>query len=124
MLKDLQEILVNSTEVMSDPSRVFIGDPPSVTPLPYIVIRPIYISTDDRSLCGGAVGWNQQIGLYCVGASPEASARIALNVMRVIDGSYMSGSTLSTSLTYSGALVSGLYESLVNVSSTLSSLSL
>lgn len=83
--------------------------------LPYVVIRPLYVDQVSVALAGNAIASDDQFSLYCCGASVEASYNLAVLVMRELQGQPVGGTTLSTSSGYSGAEVSGHYETQVTV---------
>lgn len=93
-----------------------IGYAPTGAELPYAVHRPLYIDTDDsEALNGDAIVWDTQTAIYCCAASVEASFNLALSIMKTLQGARVAGTTLSTSMGYSGAQVEGHYESQVTV---------
>lgn len=84
--------------------------------LPYVVNRPLILQPEgELTLCGGAIGWDNQFTLYCAAGSPEASYNLAKMVMSLLQGKRVLDSTLATSMGYSGAPVEGHYESQVTV---------
>jgi hypothetical protein len=82
---------------------------------PYSVHRPLFVGGDVIALTGEVIDWDHQTTIYCCAASVEASYNLALAVMRALQGARVSGTTLSTSMGYSGAQVEGHYESQVTV---------
>ncbi|QKN87713.1 hypothetical protein IXEL_12 [Microbacterium phage Ixel] len=94
------------------------GYAPTGAHVPYTVQRPIIMAENERAVAGNGISWDQQMGLYACGASVEASYNLALDLMRAIDGKPSGGSTLSTSMGYSGAQVEGHYETQVTVQLT------
>lgn len=91
------------------------GYPGTGLQLPYVVNRPLYIDDSTVSVNGKAIDWDFQFSLYCAGASVEASFNLAVTVMAELQGQRVGGTTLSTSMGYSGAQVEGHYESQVTV---------
>jgi hypothetical protein len=91
------------------------GYAPAKAQLPYCVTRPLYIDPDSVALNGEALAWGNQYSVYCCGASVEASYNLAISVMKELQGAPVGGTTLSTSMGYSGAQVEGHYESQVTV---------
>lgn len=82
---------------------------------PYVVVRPMVVQTEDLALCGQALDWDFNFGLYCVGASVEASYNLAVMAMQALQGKRVGGSTLSCTMGYTGAQVESRYESQVTV---------
>lgn len=93
----------------------YIGYAPSGAELPYTVTRPLYIDDEAVAVDGSAINWDYQITLYACGASVEASFNLAVLLMNTLQGAYIGGTTLSTSMGYIGAMVEGHYESQVTV---------
>jgi hypothetical protein len=91
------------------------GYPITGQALPYVVSRPLAASTLEEAICGDAIDWDFQFTLYCAAASVEASFNLAVLVMAELQGARVGGTTLSTSMGYSGAQVEGHYESQVTV---------
>jgi hypothetical protein len=100
--------LLNNSGVTTYP-----GYAPTGATLPYVVHRPINFEPDDVAIAGPALGWDLQTGLYCAAGSVEASFNLALAVMMALQGVYVAGSTIITSMGYSGAQVEGHYTSQV-----------
>lgn len=96
---------------------VYSGYPDSGAMLPYIVHRPLLMDVQDAAICGDAISWDSQQAVYCCGGSVEAANNLSLLVMGALQGHRLSGSTLATSMSYSGAIVEGHYESQVTVQS-------
>jgi hypothetical protein len=84
-------------------------------PLPYTVHRPLIFGEADVSVAGVALDWDYQSSLYACAESVEASFNLAVLLMQALSGARVSGSTLSTSMGYSGAQVEGHYECQVTV---------
>ncbi|QKY80312.1 tail terminator [Microbacterium phage Mercedes] len=83
---------------------------------PFVVSRPLLAQDEvDRALSGDPIAWDTQFSLYCAGSSVEASYNVAIGVMQDLDGKWVGGTTLSTSMGYIGAVVEGHYESQVTV---------
>lgn len=80
---------------------------------PYVVVRPMTILPDAAALCGQAIDWDANYGLYCVGGSVEASYNLAVLVMQALQGARVGGSTLSCDMGYVGSLQEGQYETQV-----------
>jgi len=93
----------------------YMGYAPTSAQLPYVVHRPLVFNETDNSVAGIVIDLDAQFSLYCCGASVEASFNLALEVMRDLQGKRVGGTTLSTSMGYSGAPVEGHYESQVTV---------
>jgi hypothetical protein len=91
------------------------GYPATGAKLPYIVNRPMIISPELLAVSGDAVNWDFQWGVYCCGASVEASYNLARAVIQALQGTPLSGSTLSCSMGYVGAQVESHYESQVTL---------
>lgn len=92
------------------------GYAPTGAKVPYVVSRPLLFQDElDRALSGDPVAWDTQYSLYCAGGSVEASFNLAVLVMQELDGQYVAGTTLKTSMGYIGAQVEGHYESQVTV---------
>lgn len=83
--------------------------------LPYVVSRPLVILQDAVALAGNAIASDDQFSLYCCAGSVEASYNLAVMVMAELQGERVGGTTLSTSMGYTGAQVEGHYESQVTV---------
>ena len=82
---------------------------------PYYVIRPMATNPGELALCGQSLGWDFQFGVYCCGASVEASFNIAIDVMGALQGARVGDSTLSCSMGYVGSLQESHYETQVTV---------
>jgi len=89
------------------------GYAPTNAKVPYVVDRPLIIDHEDVALDGSAIGWDNQFALYCAAGSVEASLNLAKEVIIALQGKYVGGSTLDTSMGYSGAQVEGHYETQV-----------
>lgn len=86
--------------------------------LPYVVSRPSsLVDGEERAISGDSVAWDMQFMFYCCAASVEASYNLALQVIGNLDGVWVLGSTITTSIGYIGASVEGHYETLVTVQS-------
>ena len=94
---------------------VYPGYPPTGAQLPYVVHRPLLVDDLELALSGDAIDWDYQTTLYCCAASVEASINLALAVAGTLQGQRVGGTTLSTSIGYSGAPIEGNYESQVTV---------
>lgn len=104
-----------STIARSAGLTVFDGYPKTGAIPPYVVNRPMITDPDTLALCGEALDWDFSFGLYCVGASVEASYNLALRLMATLQGQRVGDSTLSCSMGYSGAQVESRYETQVTV---------
>lgn len=91
------------------------GYPPTGAKVPYVVTRPLILDDLAVSVAGEAIDWDAQFTLYCCAASVEACYNLAVLVMGELQGARVGGTTLSTSMGYSGAQVEGHYESAVVV---------
>lgn len=91
------------------------GYPSSGLALPYTVHRPLNIDVDTDSITGEVIDWDYQTTLYACAGSVEASLNLAVALMAALSGARVSGTTLRTSMGYSGAQVEGHYESQVTV---------
>lgn len=96
---------------------VYSGYPDSRAMLPYIVHRPLLMDVPDTAICGNAISWDSQQAVYCCGESVDATNNLSLLVIGALQGRRSGGSTLATSMGYSGAIVDGHYESQVTVQS-------
>jgi hypothetical protein len=94
---------------------IYTGYAPTGATLPYAVQRPLYVDDVEQALSGDAVDWDMQISLYACAGSVEASFNFAMQLMTLLQGARAGGTTLSTSMGYSGAPVEGHYESQVTV---------
>lgn len=94
---------------------LFTGYAPTGALLPYTVHRPLVLDVVEMAVNGEALTWDQRTTLYACGGSVEASFNLAVELMRVLQGAYVAGTTLSTSMGYVGAPVEGHYESQVTV---------
>lgn len=94
---------------------VYAGYAPSNTQLPYTTHRPLIADVVDLAISGQATDWDYRTSLYACGASVEASFNLALLLIQALQGARVGGTTLSTSMGYSGAQVEGHYESQVTV---------
>lgn len=94
---------------------IHTGYAPTGAQLPYVVHRPLVLDVAQQAINGEALSWNQRTSLYACGASVEASYNLAIDLVRAIQGVYVAGTTLSTSLGYIGAQVEGHYETQVTV---------
>lgn len=93
----------------------FLGYPDTGARAPYYVIRPMVTTPGDLALCGQSLTWDFQLGVYCCGASVEASYNLALAVMRALQGKRVDDSTLSCTMGYVGAQQESHYETQVTV---------
>jgi hypothetical protein len=91
------------------------GYAPTGAQLPYAVHRPLVLDGSSVAVDGSAFMWDYQSTIYACGASVEASFNLAVAIMAELQGARVSGSTLTTSMGYSGAQVEGHYESQVTV---------
>lgn len=108
ILNDIDALIVNH------PSH--IGYAPTGARVPFVVTRPLlYGDALDRAISGDSLGWDTQFSLYCAAGSVEASFNLAIEVMQTLDGARVAGTTLATSMGYTGAQVEGHYESQVTV---------
>lgn len=109
--------VINDLEALLTDLDSVIGYARTDQVVPYVVIRPLYLGTADdvEALSGDALGWDQQISVYCCGASVEACYNLALDVMARCQGKRAGGHTMSTSLGYVGAPVEGHFESQVTI---------
>lgn len=94
---------------------IHIGYAPTNAALPYAVHRPLILGDVEIAIAGNATLWDYQTTIYACAASVEASFNLAVELMRALQGARVSGTTLSTSMGYSGAQVEGHYESQVTV---------
>ena len=85
------------------------------TKLPYTVVRPLLLGDPQVAVAGNGLAWDEQHTLYACGESVEASFNLAVLLMKTLDGARVGGTTLSTTMGYSGAQVEGHYESQVTV---------
>ncbi|WNM75058.1 tail terminator [Microbacterium phage Morrigan] len=99
--------------VGSAPSH--IGEAPTGATMPYVVSRPLLVDDLNVAVNGKAIDWDFQFSLYCCAASVEASYNLAVMVMKDLQGQRVGGTTLTTSMGYTGAQVEGHYESQVTV---------
>ncbi|QCW22282.1 tail terminator [Microbacterium phage Luna18] len=99
--------------VESAPSH--IGYAPTGAELPYVVSRPLLVDDLNLAVNGKTIDWDFQFSVYCCAASVEASYNLAIMVMNDLQGQRVGGTTLSTSMGYTGAQVEGHYESQVTV---------
>lgn len=91
------------------------GYAPTGAKLPYNVLRPMVLDPEALALDGSAIDWDLQYGVYCCGASVEASFNLAKLVIMAVHGQRLGGTTLSASMGYSGAQVEGHYECQVTI---------
>lgn len=94
---------------------VHTGYAPTGAKLPYVVHRPLVLDSGDIALDGSALGWSHQTSMYVCADSVEASYNVAVAVMKALQGARVAGTTLTTSMGYTGAMVEGHYESQVTV---------
>lgn len=94
---------------------MFVGYPATGAVLPYTVQRPLIVSSQDLALAGNAYDYDYQTALYAAAESVEASFNLALLLMATLQGARVGGTTLSTSIGYSGAQVEGHYETQLTV---------
>lgn len=94
---------------------VYQGYAPTGAKLPYTVHRPLVLEEAAVVLDGSASVWDTQTTLYACAASPTASWNLAQRLLAALQGKYVGGTTLSTSVGYIGAQVEGHYESQVTV---------
>lgn len=92
-----------------------IGYAPTGAQPPYVVSRPLLLDDINLAIAGNDIAWDAQFSIYCVGASVEASYNLAVQTMQDLQGKRVGGTTLTTSMGYTGAQVEGLYESQVTV---------
>lgn len=111
-------ILTDISDLIADNDlTVYTGYPPTGATVPYTVHRPLIVGSvpEAESIAGTSGIWDYQTSLYACGASVEASFNLALELMRILQGAVVGGTTLSTSMGYNGAQVEGHYESQVTV---------
>lgn len=113
-MSTLEDITAKAQELLPA-SRVIEGYAPTGASVPYYVHRPLFIGDDNVALNGEVFDWDHQTTFYCCAASPTASYNMALDLMRVLTGASVAGTTLITSMGYTGAQVEGHYESQVTV---------
>jgi hypothetical protein len=94
---------------------VYSGYAPTGAKLPYTVHRPLVLNEEASSVAGVVIDWDYQSTLYACAESVEASWNLAVALMQALSGKPAGGTTLSTSMGYSGAPVEGHYESQVTV---------
>lgn len=82
---------------------------------PYVANRPLLVDYPELAINGDALDWDFQFTLYCAAGSVEASYNLAVAVMAELQGQRVGGTTLTTSMGYSGAPVEGHYETQVTV---------
>jgi hypothetical protein len=111
-MSTLQDI---NTLVEAEGLTIWTGYAPSGARLPYSVHRPLFVGGDVIAVTGEVIDWDHQTTIYCCAESVEASYNLALAVMRSLQNKRVAGTTLSTSMGYSGAQVEGHYESQVTV---------
>jgi hypothetical protein len=75
----------------------------------------LILADEELALAGNSILWDHQTTLYACGASVEASYNLAVLLMSTLQGKRVGGTTLSTSMGYSGAQVEGHYETQVTV---------
>ena len=91
------------------------GYAPTGAMLPYTVHRPLYMDVDANSVTGEVIDWDVRFTMYACAESVEASFNLALLLMQALTGARVAGTTLATSMGYSGAVVEGHYESQVTI---------
>jgi hypothetical protein len=107
---------INAVILAADPTvDIVVGYPATGQQVPFIAHRPLFIGGDVIATTGEVIDWDHQTTLYVAAGSVEASYNFACDVMRWLDGARVAGTTLSTSMGYSGAQVEGHYESQVTV---------
>ena len=94
---------------------IHMGYAPTGAKLPYTVHRPLILDDIEVAIAGNAIDWDYQTSLYACGASVEASFNLAVELIHALQGAPCGGTTLSTSMGYSGAPVEGHYETQVTV---------
>ena len=90
--------------------EVFSGYPDSGAQLPYITHRPMITLPGELAVAGNAIGWSDNHGVYCSGASVEASHNLARAVLTALDGARVGDYVVTPSIGYIGARVEGAYE--------------
>lgn len=93
----------------------FLGYPETRAKAPYYVIRPMVTTPGDLALCGQSMAWDFQFGVYCCGASVEASYNLGIAVMAALQGQRVGDSTLSCTMGYVGSQQESHYETQVTV---------
>ncbi|WIC89570.1 tail terminator [Microbacterium phage GardenB] len=108
-------VSMDDIKVLLDAAGIpnYKGYAPTNAKVPYVVDRPLVIDHEDVALNGAALAWDNQFSLYCAAGSVEASLNLAKEVIIALQGKYVGGSTLDTSMGYSGAQVEGHYETQV-----------
>jgi len=91
------------------------GYAPTGAKVPYAVTRPLLVDDVSVAVAGNAIAWDDQYSVYCCGASVAACNNLARMVMNDLQGKRVGGTTLTTSMGYSGAPVEGHYETQVTV---------
>lgn len=101
---------------------VYKGYAPNNAKPPHAVLRPVYLGDGPVPLSGPQLAYPATIGVYCRGASVEASFNMAVAAIKALDGLAMRGTQAVASMGYTGAVVDGAYESQVTVTFTEGSL--
>lgn len=96
---------------------IYEGYPATGARAPYIVHRPLLVNPVVTATCGQPIAWFMEHTVYCCAASVGASHHLAMSVLSTLAGAPYGGSVLTASIDYSAALVEGLYETQVAVSS-------
>lgn len=104
-----------TTAVEASGITVYDGEAATGAQLPYIVVRPLDLSTEDLALSGGSMAWNNEFAAYCCGAGSTASFNVAKLLIQAVQGVHVGDSTLSTTLGYVGARIEGNYETQVTI---------
>jgi hypothetical protein len=108
------EDVTNLLDSLDCPS--YEGYAPTGARVPYVVARPQIMDHEELvAITGDAVAWNNEMYLYACGGSVSASYNLAVQVMGILQGARLEGSTLDTTMGYAGASVEGHYESQITV---------
>lgn len=101
---------------------VYNGYAATAARVPYVVVRPMTLDPLQESVGGPAMVWDTRYALYAVAGSVAASYNLAVSLLQVLNGARISGSYMSASLGYVGALTEGAYETQVTTLSMKGSL--
>lgn len=110
----LSELITVASSVVPD-MDVYSGYPATSALPPYVTLKPLTMTPTDIAICGDATAWDSQFTASCTARSAEAADNLARDLAQSLQGRPLAGCTLACSVAYSGALVEGLYESLVTI---------
>ena len=94
---------------------VYDGYPSDGAKLPYIVIRPSLTDPETVSVKGTAINYAATYTVHCCTRGVTASYNLGLDVLKLVNGYYLGGTTLQANLGYVAQEISGQFETQLTV---------